>query len=89
MKTIFLALMVLASTAMARGHTDKVPELAAADNEVEIQQIIKLPARLAVAAWIALSPEQRQEMLHYSTPQERAAIREDFELILDVDGLKR
>jgi hypothetical protein len=88
MKTIF-TLMVLASAAMAGGHTDKVPELAAADTEAEIQQIIKLPPRLVVAAWIALSPAQRQEILHYSTPQERAAIREDFEFILDLDGLKR
>jgi hypothetical protein len=86
---MLLILLTLASVAMAGGHTDKVPELAAADNEAEIQQIIKLPARLAVAAWIALSPEQRQEILHYSTPQERSAIRQDFELILDVDGLKR
>ena len=74
----------LASTTVAGGHTDKVPETVEAD----IQQIIKLPPRLAVAAWIALSPEQCQEIIHYITPQERAAILDDFELILRIDGLK-
>jgi hypothetical protein len=85
MKTVLLALMVLASVAMGAGHTDKVSE---AVDEVAIQQIIQLPARLAVAAWIALSPAQRQEIIRYSTPQERATILDDFELILKIDGLK-
>jgi hypothetical protein len=74
---------------MAGGHIDKVTDVKVAETvESDIQQIIQLPAGLAVAAWIALSPAQRQEILHYSTPQERAVIRDDFELILKVEGPK-
>jgi hypothetical protein len=87
MKKMLLILMLiagLANAAIAGGHTDKVPETVEAD----IQQIIKLPARLAVAAWMALSPAQRQEIVHYITPQERAVLVEDFESTLKIDGLK-
>jgi hypothetical protein len=91
MKRLLLTLLILmtfASVAMAGGHTDKADPKVAETVESDIQQIIKLPARLAVAAWIALSPAQRQEILHYITPQERAVILDDFESILKIDGLK-
>jgi hypothetical protein len=84
MRKILLILMVLASVAMAGGHTDKLPEVV----EHDIQQIISLPPRLAVAAWMALSPEQRQDMIHFSTSGERDLILEDFESVLKIDGLK-
>ena len=76
--------MVTASAALAGGHTDKVPEAVEAD----WQQIISLPAREAVGAWMALSPEQRAEMIHYSRADERFIILQDFETVLEVDGLK-
>jgi hypothetical protein len=77
--------MVLASVAMAGGHTDKIPEVA----EQDIQQIIHLPPRLAVAGWMALSPNQREEMIHYSTTGERGLILDYFEFIITIDGLRR
>ena len=81
---LLLILMTLASVAAGDDTDPKVRDAV----ERDIQQIIELPARLAVAAWIALSPEQRQEILRYSTSYERAVIRDDFELILKLDGLK-
>jgi hypothetical protein len=93
MKMMLLILMTLASVAMAGGHTDKtgatitdaqVREVV----EAEFEQIIQLEARLAVAAWIALSPDQRQQIIHYTTPQEQAVLVRDFEYILKIDGLK-
>jgi hypothetical protein len=93
MKTIILILMTLATMAMARGHdersTAKISDAQLREVvEVEFEQIIALQPRLAVAAWIALDPSQRQQILHYTTPQEQAVIVRDFEYILKIDGLK-
>ncbi len=91
---MLLVLMVLASVAMAGGHTDKIADAKISDAKMreivedEFQQIIRLQPRLAVAAWIALDPDQRQQILHYATPQEQAVIVRDFEYILKSDGLK-
>jgi hypothetical protein len=85
-KVLFTILASVSTAALlhAKGHTDKVAETVEAD----IQQIVNLPARLAIAAWMALSPAQREEILEYITPQQRAVLVDDFESILKVDRLK-
>ena len=94
MKRLLLILMVFASVAMAGGHTGKINDPGIIDAKLreiiqaEFGGILQLQPRLAVAAWIALDPDQRQQILHYSTPQERAVMVRYFEYILKTDGLK-